>query len=172
MTFVPKFPYGAKVFNVRNPKLAHSVFAHWETLLPAVVEAGEPHLQVVKPDIWLARLQSSKDAGLDGDDAVNNPAVKLIDLFTWLWTPGTGQAAGPMDVLEAWRASPSLQNVERVKLGWMRKWMGEWTAQRTTREPHKDKGKGKEREEGNDDTGHGSGLLAMGVIPSGTFTSP
>lgn len=119
---------GARVFNLRNP-----TSTPWSALLPAASEAVEPHLQVVPPEMWLARLRSSSDARLDDDDATNNPAVKLIDFFTGLWTPGTDKAVGAMTVDDAIMSSPTLRNLESMKPEWLRKWVEEWTAKRIAR---------------------------------------
>lgn len=115
--------HGSRVYNVRNPNITP-----WAALLPVVTEAVEPHLELVSPETWLARLRSISDAGLDGDDTMKNPAVKLIEFFAGLWSVDIGATGERMTVDNAVRESPTLRALDPVKLNWLRKWMGEWTA--------------------------------------------
>lgn len=114
--------YGSRVYNVRNPNITP-----WAALLPVVTEAVEPHLELVSPETWLARLRSISDTGLDGDDTMKSPAVKLIEFFAGLWSVDIGATVERMIVDNAVRESPTLRALDPVKLDWLRKWMGEWT---------------------------------------------
>ncbi|KAI0798993.1 putative NRPS-like enzyme [Xylaria sp. FL0064] len=131
MTTAAQASDGATVFNIRNPNLTP-----WQELLPAITGistvAGNPPLQVISPAAWLDTLRASADAEIE-DAATKNPAVKLLGFFSQLWTtnPGVRSARAlshRMDVQRALAASASLRELEAVNIGWMEKWVKEWTA--------------------------------------------
>ncbi|KAI0388907.1 putative NRPS-like enzyme [Xylariaceae sp. FL0594] len=120
-------PDKAIVFNVRNP---HPTA--WKDLLPTVVKAREPPLQVVSPKAWLAALRESVDADgdddHDDDDATagvyqRNPAIKLLGFFDRLWSQA---ASHNMEIGRALAESAYLRELEPVGLAWMSKWVGQW----------------------------------------------
>jgi thioester reductase-like protein len=123
------------VFNIRNPHLVS-----WSKLLPAISKAttaeGKPPLQVVPPATWLSTLQGSVKASNDnGDAAVRNPAIKLVEYFDRLWGAGSNRGQAPshrMVIDGAFAASPSLRKLEPVGLGWMEKWVREWIGTQAT----------------------------------------
>lgn len=114
---------GAKVFNLRNPRLTT-----WSALLPVAAEAVEPHLQVVTPETWLASLKKSDEKTHEDNEATIHPASKLIDFFTGLWASDAGRVVEPMLIDSAMRASPTLRSLEPVQQGWIRKWIRDWAA--------------------------------------------
>ncbi|KAF7959683.1 hypothetical protein EAE96_001297 [Botrytis aclada] len=113
----------ATVFNVRNPQLVS-----WSTLFSAIVTI-QP-LQIVSPATWLASLRASSEA--DYEDAVANPAVKLLDFFEGLWAIQADTEKVPMQpmVVKALEASPAKRKLDAVKVKWMHKWVEEWVAAR------------------------------------------
>ncbi|VUC22344.1 unnamed protein product [Clonostachys rosea] len=118
---------GAEVFNLRNPKTTT-----WDVLLlavkGAVLERLGRELDVVPPSLWLERLhQSSSESS--GDDlatsVASNPAMKLMGFYRdALWE--SGPPARPMSINKALSASPTLSDMPRIRLDWMRKWVSEW----------------------------------------------
>lgn len=124
-TSVDEFTSGAKVFNLRNPRLTP-----WASLLSVVTEAVDSHLEVVTPEAWLARLQKDSETIHHGDEATINPASKLLDFFTGLWASITERAVEPMLIDSATKASPALRSLEPVQQDWMIKWIRDWAARK------------------------------------------
>ncbi|KAH7310811.1 NRPS-like enzyme [Stachybotrys elegans] len=126
-----KFEMGAQVFNLRNPQTTT-----WAELIPAVQAAsqefsGRP-LDIVSPNAWITKLQESVEPVLAAGDmssvvaaADKNPGIRLYDFYRdSLWSEHGGSP--PMSISKAIKASPSLQRLEVVSLGWMKKWLDEW----------------------------------------------
>lgn len=122
---VDELASGAKVFNLRNPRLTP-----WASLLSVVTEAVNSHLKVVTPEAWLARLQKDSESIHHGDEATINPASKLLDFFTGLWASDTERAIEPMLIDSATKASPALRSLGPVQQEWMLKWIRDWAARK------------------------------------------
>lgn len=91
----------------------------------------EPHLPLVMPYEWLARLRSTLDVTNDDDGAVDNHALRMVDFFTWVWMRSTGTAV-PVKMDNAMGASRIVDQLVVPGLlpeWWLQEWMKEFFAQ-------------------------------------------
>ncbi|KUI66302.1 Linear gramicidin synthase subunit D [Cytospora mali] len=116
----------ASVYNLRNP---HTTT--WEKLLPSIIEKARTLLGpdrmpiVVPPSTWLEKLDAaSKETG---DEAVTNPAIKLVEFYRdYLWGTGEQEKTPPMSVEKAYAHSTALRELQAIKSQWVQKWVSEW----------------------------------------------